>query len=189
MAASRGGDSDSASSWRQTSALAELVREELAKEVPEQDYDFAQPIQMRFNEMLEGSRADLAVRIFGDDYDTMEKVAGQVKEILEGIAGTDNAEFESQGRVPVLEIRVVDDDGHDVPDGVPGELVTRGPYTIRGYYDSPEVNATSFTADGFYKMGDVVRLVEEVTALMAPRTSFFTAIVAFSMFEAPRLRR
>jgi cobalt-zinc-cadmium resistance protein CzcA len=86
--------------------LAELVREELAKEVPEQDYDFAQPIQMRFNEMLEGSRADLAVRIFGDDYDTMEKVAGQVKEILEGIAGTDNAEFESQGRVPVLEIRV-----------------------------------------------------------------------------------
>lgn len=86
--------------------LAELVRNELAKEVPEQDYDFAQPIQMRFNEMLEGSRADLAVRIFGDDYDMMEKVAGQVKEILEGIAGTDNAEFESQGRVPVLEIRV-----------------------------------------------------------------------------------
>jgi cobalt-zinc-cadmium resistance protein CzcA len=86
--------------------LAELVREELAREVPEQDYDFAQPIQMRFNEMLEGSRADLAVRIFGDDYDTMEKLAGRVKEILEGLEGTDNAEFESQGRVPVLEIRV-----------------------------------------------------------------------------------
>jgi cobalt-zinc-cadmium resistance protein CzcA len=68
--------------------LAELVREELAKEVPEQDYDFAQPIQMRFNEMLEGSRADLAVRIFGDDYDTMEKIAGEVKTILEGIEGT-----------------------------------------------------------------------------------------------------
>lgn len=86
--------------------LAELVREELAREVPEQDYDFAQPIQMRFNEMLEGSRADLAVRIFGEDYDTMEKIAGQVKGILEGLEGTDNAEFESQGRVPVLEIRV-----------------------------------------------------------------------------------
>jgi len=86
--------------------LAELVREELAVEVPEQDYDFAQPIQMRFNEMLEGSRADLAVRIFGLDYDTMEKIAEQVKGILEGVEGTDNAEFESQGRVPVLEIRV-----------------------------------------------------------------------------------
>lgn len=99
--------------WRQENGkpvtrdrLAELVREELAQEVPEQDYDFAQPIQMRFNEMLEGSRADLAVRIFGDDYDTMEKIAGEVKTILEGIEGTDNAEFESQGRVPVLEIRV-----------------------------------------------------------------------------------
>lgn len=86
--------------------LAELVREELAREVPEQDYDFAQPIQMRFNEMLEGSRADLAVRIFGDDYDTMEKIAGEVKAMLETLPGTNNAEFESQGRVPVLEIRV-----------------------------------------------------------------------------------
>lgn len=86
--------------------LAELIREELAKEVPEQDYDFAQPIQMRFNEMLEGSRADLAVRVFGDDYDTMEKIGEQVKGILEQLPGTNNAEFETQGRVPVLEIRV-----------------------------------------------------------------------------------
>jgi cobalt-zinc-cadmium resistance protein CzcA len=86
--------------------LADLVREELAVEVPEQDYDFAQPIQMRFNEMLEGSRADLAVRVFGDDYDTMEDIAKQVKTLLEKQTGTNNAEFESQGRVPVLEIRV-----------------------------------------------------------------------------------
>jgi len=101
------------SEWRQEHGkpvnrdrLAELIREELAKEVPEQDYDFAQPIQMRFNEMLEGSRADLAVRIFGDDYDTMEKIGEQVKSILEGFPGTNSAEFETQGRVPVLEIRV-----------------------------------------------------------------------------------
>jgi cobalt-zinc-cadmium resistance protein CzcA len=86
--------------------FAELVREELAVAVPGQDYDFAQPIQMRFNEMLEGSRADLAVRVFGDDYDTMERVGEQVKNILEGLPGTSNAEFETQGRVPVLEIRI-----------------------------------------------------------------------------------
>lgn len=86
--------------------LAELVREELTQAVPEQSYDFAQPIQMRFNEMLEGSRADLAVKIFGQDYDTMEKLGEKVKTILEGIAGTDGAEFETQGRVPTLEIRV-----------------------------------------------------------------------------------
>ncbi len=44
-----------------------------------------------------------------------------------------------------------------MPDGEPGELVTRGPYTIRGYYNAPEINAEAFTADGFYRMGDIVR--------------------------------
>ena len=55
------------------------------------------------------------------------------------------------------EIKVLDDDDHEVPDGQTGELVTRGPYTIRGYYNAPEKNAEAFTADGFYRMGDIVR--------------------------------
>jgi 2,3-dihydroxybenzoate-AMP ligase len=55
------------------------------------------------------------------------------------------------------EIRVVDDAGNDVADGTPGELVTRGPYTIRGYFNAPEKNREAFTADGFYRMGDIVR--------------------------------
>ncbi|MEO6409051.1 MAG: AMP-binding protein [Burkholderiaceae bacterium] len=55
------------------------------------------------------------------------------------------------------EIKVVDDDGREVPDGEPGELLTRGPYTIRGYYDAPEKNAEAFTPDGWYRMGDIVR--------------------------------
>jgi cobalt-zinc-cadmium resistance protein CzcA len=86
--------------------LQEIVRQGLNQEVPEQSYDFAQPIQMRFNELLEGSRADLAVKIFGDDFDTMESLGEKVKAILEGTVGTESAEFETQGRVPVLEIRV-----------------------------------------------------------------------------------
>jgi 2,3-dihydroxybenzoate-AMP ligase len=57
------------------------------------------------------------------------------------------------------EIRVIDDAGREVPDGQLGELVCRGPYTIRGYYDDPNADAKSFTADGFYRMGDVVRKV------------------------------
>jgi len=44
-----------------------------------------------------------------------------------------------------------------VPDGTPGELVTRGPYTIRGYYNAPDIDARAFTAEGFYRMGDIVR--------------------------------
>jgi 2,3-dihydroxybenzoate-AMP ligase len=71
----------------------------------------------------------------------------------------DDLLLESSG-APVSEldeIRVLDDEGHDAPDGEPGELVTRGPYTIRGYYNAPQVNATAFTGDGFYRMGDIVR--------------------------------
>jgi 2,3-dihydroxybenzoate---[aryl-carrier protein] ligase len=55
------------------------------------------------------------------------------------------------------EIVVVDDEGDEVPDGEAGELLTRGPYTIRGYYDAAEKNAEAFTPDGFYRMGDIVR--------------------------------
>ncbi|MDO8787956.1 MAG: AMP-binding protein [Sulfuritalea sp.] len=55
------------------------------------------------------------------------------------------------------EIKVLDDDGNEVPDGGIGELVTRGPYTIHGYYNAPEKNAEAFTPDGFYRMGDIVR--------------------------------
>jgi len=55
------------------------------------------------------------------------------------------------------ELRVVDADGNELPDGEAGELLTRGPYTILGYYDAPQINATAFTPDGFYRMGDVVR--------------------------------
>ncbi|KAA0017971.1 (2,3-dihydroxybenzoyl)adenylate synthase [Antrihabitans cavernicola] len=55
------------------------------------------------------------------------------------------------------EVRVVDGEGNDVPDGVEGELLTRGPYTIRGYYRAEEHNARAITADGFYRSGDLVR--------------------------------
>lgn len=44
----------------------------------------------------------------------------------------------------------------DVPDGQPGELVCRGPYTLRGYFDAPDINAEAFTSDGFYRTGDLV---------------------------------
>ncbi len=56
------------------------------------------------------------------------------------------------------EVRIVDDNGTDVPDGDEGELLVRGPYTIRAYFRSgSERAASSFTADGFYRSGDRVR--------------------------------
>ncbi len=56
------------------------------------------------------------------------------------------------------EVRVVDENEKDVPYGERGELLVRGPITIRGYYNSPEYNKKAFTADGFYRTGDVVRM-------------------------------
>jgi len=65
----------------------------------------------------------------------------------------------TQGR-PMSElddVRVVDERGEDVPDGVDGELLVKGPYTIRGYYRAGERGAASFTPDGYYRSGDQVR--------------------------------
>jgi 2,3-dihydroxybenzoate-AMP ligase len=58
---------------------------------------------------------------------------------------------------PADEVYLVDADGNVVPDGSPGELVVRGPYTLRGYFRSPEHNARAFTPDGFYRSGDLLR--------------------------------
>ncbi|MFD7709656.1 (2,3-dihydroxybenzoyl)adenylate synthase [Streptomyces sp. NPDC059786] len=58
---------------------------------------------------------------------------------------------------PDDEIRVVDDAGQDVADGGFGHLLTRGPYTIRGYWRADDHNKRSFTEDGFYRTGDIVR--------------------------------
>lgn len=67
--------------------------------------------------------------------------------------------FTTQGRPmsPDDEVRITDEDGQPVPDGQPGLLSTRGPYTFRGYYRSPEHNTQVFDAEGFYFSGDVVQ--------------------------------
>lgn len=58
---------------------------------------------------------------------------------------------------PDDEVRLLDDDGNDVPLGEVGELCCRGPYTLRGYFGVPEYNARVFTRDGFYRSGDLMR--------------------------------
>jgi 2,3-dihydroxybenzoate-AMP ligase len=74
----------------------------------------------------------------------------------------DEIRFTSSGRPisPADEIRIVDENGNDVADGETGELMCRGPYTVRGYYKAPEKTRAAFTHDGFYRMGDVVRRID-----------------------------
>ncbi|MBF2714354.1 AMP-binding protein [Agrobacterium vitis] len=69
----------------------------------------------------------------------------------------------TQGRPisPDDEVLIVDDQGNPVADGEPGLLLTRGPYTIRGYHNDTAANARSFTQDGYYRTGDIVSRTPE----------------------------
>lgn len=91
---------------------------------------------------------------FQEDYGTAEGLIN-----LTRLDDSDDIILRSSGApiCPDDEIKVLNDEGNEVADGEVGELVARGPYTIRGYYNAPQINARAFTADGFYRMGDYVR--------------------------------
>lgn len=86
--------------------LANRMIEELGIQVPGQAYLFSQPIEMRFNEILEGTRADIAVKVFGEDFSQIEQIAMEVREILEKVPGAAEVEFDALGKAPMLEIKL-----------------------------------------------------------------------------------
>jgi 2,3-dihydroxybenzoate-AMP ligase len=92
---------------------------------------------------------------------TLQQVFGMAEGLLNytRLDDTDEVICNTQGRPlsPGDEVRIVDGAGNDRPDDEPGALLTRGPYTPRGYYRAPEQNARAFTPDGWYASGDVVR--------------------------------
>jgi cobalt-zinc-cadmium resistance protein CzcA len=86
--------------------LREQLEAALKRINPAYDLLFAQPIEMRFNEMLEGTKAELAVKVFGDNYDVLEPLAEQIKTLLEQTPGVAQVEYETDGRTPQLQIDV-----------------------------------------------------------------------------------
>src|SRR5712691_261228 len=91
---------------RTKAELNEQIGAMLSKMNPDYNVLSAQPIEMRFNEMLEGTKAELAVKIFGNDYDVLEKLAEQIKGTLEKTPGAAQVEYETEGRTPQLQIDV-----------------------------------------------------------------------------------
>ncbi|MFD5347366.1 (2,3-dihydroxybenzoyl)adenylate synthase [Streptomyces anulatus] len=95
---------------------------------------------------------------------TLQQVFGMAEGLVNYTRLDDPVEtiVTTQGRPisPDDEILVVDDEDREVPPGETGHLLTRGPYTIRGYWNAPEHNARSFTEDGFYRTGDIVRVTD-----------------------------
>lgn len=67
------------------------------------------------------------------------------------------------------EIRIADQDGNALPVNAIGNIQTRGPYTINGYYNLPDINRRAFTEDGFYKTGDIGYLDENLNIIVTGR--------------------
>ena len=80
--------------------------EQAVEELPGNNYEFTQPIQMRFNELLAGVRGDLAVKIFGDDFDALLRNANQVAAILRATKGATDVKVEQAEGLATLEINV-----------------------------------------------------------------------------------
>lgn len=85
--------------------LRELIQQEL-RTMPGQKLAFTQPIELRINEMISGSRLDVAVKVFGDDLTVLRTKAGDIVQVLESIKGSSEVSAEQVTGQPVLQIRI-----------------------------------------------------------------------------------
>jgi len=85
---------------------AQVVREleDLVTPIPGNRYEFLQPIQMRFNELIAGVRAELAVKVFGDDFDTLIALGDAIEEAIGQVPGAADVAVEQAAGLPVLTI-------------------------------------------------------------------------------------
>jgi len=84
--------------------LVQEIIQKLEKYLPGQNYLASQPIQMRFNELLEGTRADVAVKIFGPDLKTIMDLGKEIQEVVQGVSGAGDVETDMSGTSPVFRI-------------------------------------------------------------------------------------
>ena len=109
--------------------------------------------------------ATLAARIPAEMGCQLQQVFGMAEGLVNYTALDDTPEriMNTQGRpmCPDDEVWVADENGNPLPRGEVGRLMTRGPYTFRGYYKSPEHNASAFDANGFYCSGDLIAIDEQ----------------------------
>lgn len=88
---------------REKADLVEAI-ETAVRELPGNNYEFTQPIQMRFNELISGVRSDLGIKVIGDDLDQLQKSAAEILEVLEKIPGVADARMEQVTGLPVLTV-------------------------------------------------------------------------------------
>ena len=89
---------------RKLKATLVAEMEAVAEEVPGSRYEFIQPIQMRFNELIAGVRAEVAVKIYGDDLDTLVQLGSQVESLLQSVPGNADVQTEQVTGLPMLTV-------------------------------------------------------------------------------------
>lgn len=175
------------SEWPQTAGRPrnkDELRQQIDAAVKALDPDasvlFAQPIEMRVNELLEGTKAELAVKIFGQDFDVLDRAAEQIKAIIEKTPGVDEVEYETDGRTPQLQLQTRRDvlqrhslqsgevnravhaalAGEAVGEIVDGnrhfEVVVRMPETLRGDDDALREIPLRVGEHGLLRLGEAV---------------------------------
>lgn len=85
--------------------LLSAIQAEAVK-IPGNNYEFSQPIQLRFNELISGVRSDVAVKIFGDDNDVLNETATKVATVLQGINGATEVKIEQTTGLPMLSVNI-----------------------------------------------------------------------------------
>ena len=95
--------------WPDPTKSRDKLRAEISQtvwKIPGNNYDFSQPIQLRFNELISGVRSDVAVKIFGDDLDALHRLADETAAVLQRVPGSSEVKVEQTTGLPVLTVRI-----------------------------------------------------------------------------------
>ena len=140
---------------RSRQEVVEAVQAIVGK-IPGNNYEFSQPIQLRFNELVSGVRADVAVKVFGDDMDVLNKTAREIEEVLKSISGAAEVNVEQTTGLPMLTVNI------------DREKVTRYGLNIGDVQDTISTAIGGQSAgtlfEGDRRFGIVVRLPENLRA-------------------------
>lgn len=140
-------------SRRSKEELQQAIISRLEAEIPGQRYLTTQPIEMRFNELLEGTRADISVKLFGDDIEQLVRLTTEMAEVIRQIKGAGDVEVELRGTSPMLKIEPNND------------LLHRLGISINEVLESVGIGMggqeAGFLYEGVQKFPIVVRLSEE----------------------------
>lgn len=92
--------------WTSADSKEELANnfKDALSAIPGIEYEFTQPIEMRFNELITGVRSDIAIKIFGDDLEYIDKKAVEIKRLIEGIPGASDIILEKTAGLPQIKI-------------------------------------------------------------------------------------